>query len=204
MPFEPMNSYLIPTVIEQTHRGERAWDIYSMLLKDRIVFLGTEIDDFVANTVVAQLLYLESQDPDREVYVYINSPGGSVTAGMAIYDTMRHIRPEVVTICMGQAASMAAVLLSGGTKGKRRILPHARVLIHQPLGGARGQATDIEIAAREIGRIKRELNQILADNTGQTYDRIATDIERDYIMNADEAIKYGIVDELIVRSAAAT
>ncbi len=194
----------LPTVIEQTHRGERAWDIYSMLLKDRIVFLGTEIDDFVANTVVAQLLYLESQDPDREVYVYINSPGGSVTAGMAIYDTMRHIRPEVVTICMGQAASMAAVLLSGGTKGKRRILPHARVLIHQPLGGARGQATDIEIAAREIGRIKRELNQILADNTGQTYDRIATDIERDYIMNADEAIKYGIVDELIVRSAAAT
>lgn len=190
----------LPTVIEQTHRGERAWDIYSMLLKDRIVFLGTEIDDFVANTVVAQLLYLESQDPDREVYVYINSPGGSVTAGMAIYDTMRHIRPDVVTICMGQAASMGAVLLSGGTKGKRRILPHARVLIHQPLGGARGQATDIEIAAREIGRIKRELNQILADNCGQTYDRIAADIERDYIMNAEEAIKYGIVDELVVKA----
>lgn len=192
----------LPTVIEQTHRGERAWDIYSMLLKDRIVFLGTEIDDFVANTVVAQLLYLESQDPDREVFLYINSPGGSVTAGMAIYDTMQHIRPAVVTICMGQAASMGAILLSGGAKGKRRMLPHARVLIHQPLGGARGQATDIEIAAREIGRIKRELNQILADNTGQTYERIAADIERDYIMNAEEAIRYGIVDEVILQQPA--
>ena len=192
----------LPTVIEQTHRGERAWDIYSMLLKDRIVFLGTEIDDFVANTVVAQLLYLESQDPDREVFLYINSPGGSVTAGMAIYDTMQHIRPAVVTICMGQAASMGAILLSGGAKGKRRMLPHARVLIHQPLGGARGQATDIEIAAREIGRIKRELNQILADNTGQTYERVATDIERDYIMNAEEAIRYGIVDEVILQQPA--
>lgn len=192
----------LPGVIEQTHRGERSMDLYSFLLKDRIVFLGTEIDDFTANGVAAQLLYLESQDPDREVFLYINSPGGSVSAGMAIYDTMQHIRPPVSTICMGQAASMAAVLLAGGAKGKRRILPHARVLIHQPLGGARGQATDIEIAAREIVRVKRELTQILSDTTGQTYDRIATDIERDYIMNADESVRYGIVDEIIQKHPA--
>jgi ATP-dependent Clp protease protease subunit len=197
MPIDPHASYLIPTVIEQSHRGERAWDIYSMLLKDRIIFLGSQINDQVANVVVAQLLYLESQDPERDVYIYINSPGGVITAGMAIYDTMNYIRPEVQTICMGQAASMAAVLLAAGAKGKRRILPHGRVLIHQPLGGAQGQATDIEIQAREIVRVKRELNNILAGHTGQPLDRIAQDIERDYIMTAEEAVKYGIVDEII-------
>ena len=197
MPIDPVASYLIPTVIEQSHRGERAWDIYSMLLKDRIIFLGSQINDQVANVVVAQLLYLESQDPERDVYIYINSPGGVITAGMAIYDTMNYIRPDVQTICMGQAASMGAVLLAAGAKGKRRILPHGRVLIHQPLGGAQGQATDIEIQAREIVRVKRELNDILAGHTGQPFERIAQDIERDYIMTADEAVKYGIVDEII-------
>jgi ATP-dependent Clp protease protease subunit len=197
MPIDPMASYLIPTVIEQSHRGERAWDIYSMLLKDRIIFLGSQVNDQVANVIVAQLLYLESQDPDRDVYLYINSPGGVITAGMAIYDTMNYIRPDVQTICMGQAASMGAVLLAAGAKGKRRILPHSRVLIHQPLGGAQGQATDIEIQAREIGRVKRELNNILAYHTGQPLDQIAKDVERDYIMTADEAVKYGIVDEVI-------
>jgi len=197
MPIDPHASYLIPTVIEQSHRGERAWDIYSMLLKDRIIFLGSQINDQVANVVVAQLLYLESQDPERDVYIYINSPGGVITAGMAIYDTMNYIRPDVQTICMGQAASMGAVLLAAGAKGKRRILPHGRVLIHQPLGGAQGQATDIEIQAREIVRVKRELNNILAGHTGQPLDRIAQDIERDYIMTAEEAVKYGIVDEII-------
>jgi len=194
-------SYFLPAVVERTHRGDERWDLYSYLLKDRIIFLGSEIDDGFANAIVAQLLFLESQDPERDIYVYINSPGGSVSAGMAIYDTMKHVRPHVNTICMGQAASMGAVLLAGGEKGKRRILPHARVLIHQPLGGARGQATDIEIAAREINRVKRELTQILADSTGQTFDRISADIERDYIMNADEAIKYGIVDEVIQKVA---
>ena len=194
---DPVNSYLIPTVIEQTHRGERAWDIYSMLLKDRIIFLGSAINDQVANVIVAQLLFLESQDPERDVFLYIHSPGGVITAGMAIYDTMNYIRPDVQTICMGQAASMGAVLLAAGAKGKRRILPHGRVLIHQPLGGAQGQATDIEIQAREIGRVKRELNNILAYHTGQPLDQIAKDVERDYIMTADEAVKYGIVDETI-------
>ena len=197
MPFEPMNSYLIPTVIEQTHRGERAWDIYSMLLKDRIIFLGSQINDAVANVIVAQLLFLESQDPERDVFLYIHSPGGSVTAGMAIYDTMNYIKPDVQTICMGQAASMGAVLLAAGTKGKRRILPHGRVLIHQPLGGAQGQATDIEIQAREIMRIKKELNQILIKHTGQDPERVAKDVERDYIMTASEAVEYGMVDEII-------
>ena len=197
MPIDPMNSYLIPTVVEQTHRGERAWDIYSMLLKDRIVFLGSQVNDQVANVIVAQLLFLESQDPERDVYLYINSPGGVITAGMAIYDTMNYIKPDVHTICMGQAASMGAVLLAAGTKGKRRILPHGRVLIHQPLGGAQGQATDIEIQAKEIMRVKKELNNILTHHTGQSYERIAQDTERDYIMTADEAIKYGIVDEII-------
>ena len=204
MPIDPVASYLIPTVIEQSHRGERAWDIYSMLLKDRIIFLGSQINDQVANVVVAQLLYLESQDPERDVYIYINSPGGVITAGMAIYDTMNYIRPDVQTICMGQAASMGAVLLAAGAKGKRRILPHGRVLIHQPLGGAQGQATDIEIQAREIVRVKRELNDILAGHTGQPFERIAQDIERDYIMTADEAVKYGIVDEIIRPKEAST
>ena len=199
---DPISSYLIPTVVEQTHRGERAWDIYSMLLKDRIIFLGSQINDQVANVIVAQLLFLESQDPERDVFLYIHSPGGVITAGMAIYDTMNYIKPDVQTICMGQAASMAAVLLAAGTKGKRRILPHGRVLIHQPLGGAQGQATDIEIQAKEILRVKKELIHILARHTSQDNDRIAKDIERDYIMTSDEAIKYGIVDELISPKAA--
>ena len=197
MPIDPVNSYLIPTVVEQTHRGEKAWDIYSKLLADRIIFLGSAINDQVANVVVAQLLFLESQDPERDVFLYIQSPGGVITAGMAIYDTMNYIKCDVNTICMGQAASMGAVLLAAGTKGKRRILPHGRVLIHQPLGGAQGQATDIEIQAKEIVRVKRELNDILAFHTGQDRDRIAKDIERDYIMTADEAVKYGIVDEIV-------
>ena len=197
MSIDPVASYIIPTVIEQSHRGERAWDIYSMLLKDRIIFLGSQVNDQVANVIVAQLLYLESQDPERDVFLYINSPGGVITAGMAIYDTMNYIRPDVQTICMGQAASMGAVLLAAGAKGKRRILPHGRVLIHQPLGGAQGQATDIEIQAREIGRVKRELNNILAYHTGQPLENIAKDVERDYIMTAEEAVKYGIVDEII-------
>ena len=197
MPIEPVASYLIPTVIEQSHRGERAWDIYSMLLKDRIIFLGSQVNDQVANVIVAQLLYLESQDPERDVFLYINSPGGVITAGMAIYDTMNYIRPDVQTICMGQAASMGAVLLAAGAKGKRRILPHGRVLIHQPLGGAQGQATDIEIQAREIGRVKRELNNILSYHTGQPLERVQKDVERDYIMTAQEAVEYGIVDEII-------
>ena len=192
-----MNSYLIPTVIEQTHRGERSWDIYSMLLKDRIIFLGSQINDAVANVIVAQLLFLESSDPERDVYLYIHSPGGSVTAGMAIYDTMNYIKPDVQTICMGQAASMGAVLLAAGAKGKRRILPHSRVLIHQPLGGAQGQATDIEIQAREIMRIKKELNAILVRHTGMDPERVAKDVERDYIMTAQEAVEYGMVDEII-------
>lgn len=188
---------LIPYVVEQTHRGSEGSDIYSRLLKDRIIFLGSQINDDVANVIVAQLLFLESQDPERDVYLYIQSPGGSVTAGMAIYDTMNYIKPDVQTICMGQAASMGAVLLAAGAKGKRRILPHSRVLIHQPLGGAQGQATDIEIQAREILRIKKELNEILVRHTGQDPERIARDVERDYIMTAQEAVDYGMVDEII-------
>lgn len=197
MPLDPTASYLIPTVIEQTHRGERAWDIYSMLLKDRIVFLGTDISDEVANVIVAQLLFLESQDPERDIFLYLNSRGGSITAGMAIYDTMNYVKPDVQTICMGQAASMAAVLLAAGARGKRRILPHGRVLIHQPLGGAQGQATDIEIQAREILRMKRYLTEVLAHHTGQPLDRIAKDIERDYILTPEEAVSYGLVDTVI-------
>ena len=192
----------VPTVIEQTHRGERSWDIFSMLLKDRIVFLGNQVNEYVANMVVAQLLFLESQDPERDVFLYIQSPGGSITAGMAIYDTMQYIKPDVQTICVGQAASMAAVLLAAGAKGKRRILPHARVLIHQPLGGAQGQATDIEIQAKEIGRLKVELNGILCFHTGQPIERIAKDTDRDYIMTAAEAVAYGICDEVIQNKSA--
>ena len=192
-----ITSYLIPTVVESSHRGERAWDIYSRLLKDRIVFLGTTIDDNVANVIVAQLLFLESEDPDKDIFLYINSPGGSVTAGMAIYDTMQFIRPDISTICMGQAASMGAVLLAAGTPGKRRALPNSRVLIHQPLGGARGQASDIEIHAREIIRWKEILNQILADRTGQPIEKIAGDTDRDYIMTAPESLEYGLVDEIL-------
>lgn len=197
MPIHPTSSYYIPVVHEQTHRGENRYDIYSRLLLDRIIFLGTQIDDNVANAVIAQMLFLESQDPDKDIFVYINSPGGVVTAGLAIYDTMRYIRPDVATICVGQAASMGAFLLSAGAKGKRRALPHARVMIHQPLGGARGQATDIEIQAREILRMKETLNQAMAEHTGQDIDKIKGDTERDFYMTAAEAAEYGLIDEVI-------
>lgn len=190
-------SYLIPTVVEQTGRGERAYDIYSRLLKDRIIFLGTAIDDDVANIVVAQLLFLESEDPDKDVYIYINSPGGVVTAGLAIYDTMHYIKPQVSTICTGQAASMAAVLLAAGAPGKRIALPNSRVMIHQPLGGAQGQASDIEIQAKEIIKTKARLNDILAKHTKQPMERIQADTDRDFFMSAEEAVKYGLVDKII-------
>jgi ATP-dependent Clp protease protease subunit len=193
---DPIN-YAVPWVVEQTHRGETRHDLWSRLLVDRIVFLGTPIDDTVANLIIAQLLYLESQDPEKAIFLYINSPGGSITSGMAVYDTMQYIRPEVATICIGQAASMGAVLLAGGTNGKRRILPHSRVLIHQPLGGFRGQATDIEIHAREILRWKKTLIQTLAKHTGQPEEVVERDTERDNIMTADEAKEYGLVDEVI-------
>lgn len=190
---------LIPMVIEQTGRGERAYDIYSRLLKDNIVFIGTPIDDNVANLVIAQLLFLEAENPDKDVSLYINSPGGSVSAGMAIYDTMQFIKPDVSTICIGQAASMGAVLLAGGTAGKRFALPNSRILIHQPMGGMQGQASDIEIHAREIGRIKQMLNKILASHTGQPVERIEKDTDRDFIMSAEEAIRYGVVDRVITQ-----
>jgi ATP-dependent Clp protease protease subunit len=192
----------IPFVVEQSHRGERAWDIYSRLLKDRIVFLGTPVNDAVANTIIAQLLFLESEDPDREVSLYINSPGGSVTAGLAIYDTMQYIKPKVSTICIGQAASMGAVLLCGGEKGMRYALPNSRILIHQPLGGVQGQAADIDIQAREVLRLREKLNEILVNHTGQSFDRIRTDTDRDYFMGAWEAKDYGIVDDVLKRHPA--
>lgn len=189
---------VIPMVIEQTHRGEQRYDIYSRLLVDRIVFLGTPIDDQVANAIIAQLLFLDSQDPEKDIYLYINSPGGSVTAGMAIYDTMRFIRSDVATICIGQAASMGAFLLSAGAKGKRRALPHARVMIHQPSGGTgRAQATDIQIIAKEIQRVKDELNNLMALHTGQPVERIQEDTERDNFMTSQQALDYGIIDEII-------
>ncbi len=191
---------LIPMVIEQTGRGERAYDIYSRLLKDNIIFLGTPIDDNVANLVIAQLLFLEAENPDKDVYLYINSPGGSVSAGLAIYDTMQFIKPDVTTICIGQAASMAAVLLAGGTKGKRFALPNSRILIHQPMGGMQGQASDIEIHANEIIRIKKLLNEILSKHTGQPVEKIEKDTDRDYIMSANEAVEYGIIDKIITRN----
>ncbi|MDY0000735.1 MAG: ATP-dependent Clp endopeptidase proteolytic subunit ClpP [Polyangia bacterium] len=194
---------LIPTVIEQTHRGERGWDIFSRLLKDRIVFLGTEIDDTVANIVIAQMLFLESEDPDKDIMLYINSPGGVVTAGLAIYDTIQYVRCNVSTICMGQASSMAAVLLAAGETGKRFILPHARVMIHQPKGGAIGQASDIEISAREILKNRERLNEILAKHTGQAIDRVRKDTDRDFFMDASEAISYGVVDKVLERMVAA-
>ena len=192
----PMN-YMIPYVVEQTHRGETRHDLWSRLLVDRIVFLGTEIDDTVANLIIAQLLYLDSQDPEKDIMLYINSPGGVITGGMAIYDTIQHINASVATICVGQAASMGAVLLAGGAKGKRRILPNSRVLIHQPLGGFRGQASDIEIHAREILRWKETLIKTISMHTGQPESRVATDTERDNIMTAAQALEYGIVDEVI-------
>lgn len=189
----------IPSVVEQTHRGERGWDIFSRLLKDRIIFLGTPVTDDVANSIIAQLLYLESEDPDKEISLYVNSPGGSVTAGMAIYDTMQYVNPEISTICMGQAASMGALLLTAGQKGKRFALPNSRILIHQPLmrGGLGGQATDIDIQAREILRLRERLNQILVDHTGQSMERIEKDTDRDYYMSAEEAKAYGLIDTVI-------
>ncbi|NTW66093.1 MAG: ATP-dependent Clp endopeptidase proteolytic subunit ClpP [Nitrospirae bacterium] len=190
---------LIPMVIEQTSRGERAYDIYSRLLKDRIIFLGTAIDDIVANTVIAQLLFLEADDPDKDIYLYVNSPGGVVTSGLAIYDTMNYIKCPVSTICIGQAASMGALLLSAGTKGKRFSLPHARIMIHQPMGGFQGQATDIEIHAREILKMKETLNRILATATGQPIEKIQTDTDRDFFMSGEDAKSYGLVDEVITK-----
>lgn len=190
-------SYYIPYVIEQTGRGERSYDIYSRLLKDRIIFLGSEIVDDVANSIVAQLLFLESEDPDKDINIYINSPGGSVTAGLAIYDTMQYIKPQVSTICVGLAASMAAILLAGGSKGKRLALPNAEVMIHQPLGGARGQASDIEIQAKNILKTKERMNKILASHTGQDIETIARDTDRDNYMTAEEAMKYGLIDKII-------
>ena len=190
-------SYYIPYVIEQTGRGERSYDIYSRLLKDRIVFLGTEVEDGVANSIIAQLLFLESEDPEKDIHLYINSPGGSVTAGLAIYDTMRYIKSPVSTICVGLAASMAAVLLSSGAKGKRLALPNAEMMIHQPSGGTRGQATDIEIHARNILKTRERLNRILAAHTGRDIEDVARDTERDNFMTAEEALQYGLVDRII-------
>jgi ATP-dependent Clp protease protease subunit len=190
-------NFIIPTVIEQTHRGERGWDIFSRLLKDRIVFLGTPVTDDIANIIIAQLLFLESEDPDKDIMLYINSPGGHVTAGLAIYDTMQYVRCDVATICMGQAASMGAFLLAAGAKGKRYSLPHARILIHQPLGGFQGQATDIDIHAKEILRTRDKLNELLAKHTGQPLDRIRNDTERDYFMGPMESKEYGLIDDVI-------
>ncbi|HWO70601.1 MAG TPA: ATP-dependent Clp endopeptidase proteolytic subunit ClpP [Actinomycetota bacterium] len=192
-----MDDYLVPVVIEQTSRGERSFDIYSRLLKERIVFLGTPIDDTVANLVMAQLLHLESEDPDKDIHLYINSPGGEITALFAIYDTMQYIKPDVSTICMGQAASAAAVLLAAGAKGKRFALPHARILLHQPHGGAQGQAVDIEIQAREILRYRKLLDEILARHTGQPLEKVSKDTDRDFILTAAEAKEYGIIDDVI-------
>jgi len=190
-------SYLVPMVVEQTNRGERAYDIYSRLLKDRIVFIGGPIDDHMANLVIAQMLFLEAEDPDKDIHLYLNSPGGIVTAGMAIYDTMQYIKPDVSTICLGQAASMGAFLLAAGARGKRFSLPYARIMIHQPMGGVQGQATEIEIHAKEILRMKETINKLLAAHTGQPLQRVAHDTERDFFMSAQEAKEYGVVDEVI-------
>ena len=188
---------LIPMVIEQSSRGERAYDIYSRLLKDRIIFMGDQVQDGMANTVIAQMLFLESEDPDKDIFLYINSPGGVITAGLAIYDTMQYIRPDVATICMGQTTSMAAFLLAAGAKGKRYALPHSRIMIHQPLGGMQGQATDINIHAKEILKVRETLNQILAKHTGQDIQKIREDTERDFFMSSEEAKNYGIIDKVI-------
>jgi ATP-dependent Clp protease protease subunit len=190
---------MVPIVIEQTSRGERSYDIYSRLLKDNIIFLGSPIHDDIANIVIAQLLFLEAQDPEKDIYIYINSPGGVITSGMAIYDTMQHIKPEIYTICVGQCASMGAVLLAGGTKGKRMALPHSRIMIHQPLGGAQGQAADIQIQAKEILRVREELNQVLAFHTGQDLETIERDTDRDNFMTAEQAKEYGLIDEVITK-----
>jgi ATP-dependent Clp protease protease subunit len=200
---QPPSNYLVPVVVEQTNRGERSFDIYSRLLNERIIFLGTPIDDTVANLVMAQLLHLESEDPEKDIQLYINSPGGSVTALLAIYDTMQYVKPDVATTCMGQAASAAAVLLAAGAPGKRLGLPHSRILIHQPSGGAEGQSVDIEIQAREIIRMRRMLDEILATHTGQDADKIGRDTDRDFIMTASQAKEYGIIDEIIESRQAA-
>jgi ATP-dependent Clp protease protease subunit len=192
---------LIPIVIEQTPRGERSYDIYSRLLKDRIIFIGTAINDEISNLVIAQLLFLESDDPAKDIYIYINSPGGVVNAGLAIYDTMQYVKPEIATVCIGQAASMAALLLGAGTKGKRYALPNSRIMLHQPMGSFYGQATDIEIQAKEILKMKEKLNQILQKHTGQPLEKIAADTERDYYMSGEEARDYGLVDEVIIERA---
>ena len=197
MTVESPTNYLVPMVIEQTNRGERSFDIYSRLLKERIIFLGTPINDEISNLIMAQLLHLEGEDPEKDINIYINSPGGSVTSALAIYDTMEFIKPDVSTICMGQAASAAAILLAAGTKGKRFALPHSRILIHQPHGGAEGQSTDIEIQAREIQRIRDLLDKILADKTGQSIEKVNTDTDRDFIMTAEDARTYGLIDEVI-------
>lgn len=196
----PVNS-LVPIVVEQTARGERSYDIYSRLLKERVIFLTGQVEDQMANLIVAQLLFLESESPDKDIYIYINSPGGSVTAGMAIYDTLKFIKPDVSTVCMGQACSMGAFLLSAGTKGKRFCLPSARVMIHQPLGGFQGQASDIQIHAMEILKIKERLNQLLSDHTGQPLERIERDTDRDNFMSADQAVEYGLVDAILNKRA---
>ena len=188
---------LIPIVVEQTARGERAYDIYSRLLKDRIIFMGEQVNDDVANTIIAQFLFLESEDPDRDINLYINSPGGSITAGLAIYDTMQYVKPDIATICTGQASSMAALLLAAGKNGKRYALPHSRVMIHQPMGGVQGQATDIDIQAKEIIRVKETINELLVLHTGKTAKKIKNDTERDYFMSGQEALEYGIVDKVI-------
>jgi len=188
---------LIPIVVEQSSRGERAYDIYSRLLKDRIIFIGEQVHDDMANTVIAQMLFLESEDPDKDINLYVNSPGGSITAGLAIYDTMQYIRPDVSTICMGQSASMAALLLAAGAKEKRYALPHARIMIHQPLGGVQGQATDIDIQAKEIQKTKDAIHRILAKHTGQPIEKICQDTERDFFMSSEEALEYGIIDKVI-------
>jgi ATP-dependent Clp protease protease subunit len=194
---EPIRNYLVPTVVEQTNRGERGYDLYSKLLKENIIFIGTPIDDTVANLICAQLLHLESENPDKDINLYINSPGGDITGLFAIYDTMQFIKPDITTICFGQAASAAAVLLAAGTKGKRLALPHSRVLIHQPYAQAQGQGTDIELAAREIMRMRDLLEQILADHTGQEVEKVHRDTDRDFVMSAEEAKEYGIIDEVI-------
>lgn len=194
----PPTSYLVPMVVEQTNRGERSFDIYSRLLKERIIFLGTPVNDEIANLIMAQLIFLEAEDPEKDINLYINSPGGSVTALLAIYDTMEYIKPDIQTICMGQAASAAAILLAAGTKGKRSALPHSRILIHQPQGGAEGQAADIEIQAREVQRIRNLLDEILAKKTGQKIGKVSADTDRDFIMTAEEAKAYGIVDEVMI------
>ena len=193
----PETMQLVPMVVEQTNRGERAYDIYSRLLKDRIVFLGGQVDDHVANIIIAQMLFLESEDPEKEIHLYVNSPGGHVTAGLAIYDTMQYVKCDVSTLCFGQAASMGAVLLAAGADGKRYALPHSRIMLHQPMGGFQGQATDIEIAAREILRMQDKIREILAAHTGQPYEKVASDTDRDYYLTPEQALEYGLVDEVL-------